>query len=48
MNAIEAMPQGGELTIKTTNCYLDRPIHGYDHVMAGEYVLLTVTDTGKA
>jgi len=47
MNAIEAMPQGGELTIKTTNCYLDRPIHGYDHVMAGEYVLLTVTDTGE-
>lgn len=47
MNALEAMPWGGTITIKTANCYLDRPIHGYDSIAKGEYVLLSVSDTGK-
>jgi PAS domain S-box-containing protein len=46
-NAVEAMPQGGDLTIKTTNQYLDKPIHGYDHIHDGDYVVLSVTDTGE-
>jgi CheY-like chemotaxis protein len=46
-NAAEAMPQGGDLIIKTANQYLDKPIHGYDEVREGDYVVLSVTDTGE-
>ncbi len=45
-NAAEAMPTGGEIHIATENCYVDRPIRGYDQVTAGEYVTVTVKDTG--
>jgi PAS domain S-box-containing protein len=46
-NASEAMPKGGTLTIKTSNQYLDRPIQGYDQVREGDYVVLSVTDSGE-
>jgi PAS domain S-box-containing protein len=46
-NAGEAMPKGGILTIKTANRYLDRPIQGYDEVREGDYVVLSVSDTGE-
>ena len=46
-NASEAMPRGGVLTIKTANQYLDRPIQGYDEVREGDYVVLSVSDTGE-
>ncbi len=46
-NAIEAMPKGGVVTIKTANQYLDRPIQGYDEVREGDYVVLAVSDTGE-
>jgi PAS domain S-box-containing protein len=45
-NAFEAMPQGGTLTISTCYVALDRPLAGYEHIEAGEYVLLRVGDTG--
>jgi len=45
-NAAEAMPEGGNLTVSTENRYLDRPIRGYDDVKEGDYVVLTISDTG--
>ena len=46
-NAAEAMPAGGDLTIRTVSRHLDRPVRGYDHVREGRYAVLTVTDTGQ-
>ena len=45
-NAAEAMPGGGAVRISTENLYLDRPFKGYHHVKSGEYVKVTVSDTG--
>ena len=45
-NAAEAMPDGGTITISTQNCYVDQPMHGFETVLEGEYVLLRVADTG--
>jgi PAS domain S-box-containing protein len=46
-NACEAMPKGGIVTIKTTSQYLEQPIQGYDEVREGDYVVLSVSDTGE-
>jgi PAS domain S-box-containing protein len=46
-NAAEAMQNGGTLIIATSNQYLDRPIEGYDDVREGDYVVLSVSDTGE-
>ena len=46
-NAAEAMPQGGVVTIKTGNQHLDKPVSGYDEVREGDYVVLSVSDTGE-
>jgi PAS domain S-box-containing protein len=46
-NASEAMPNGGIVTIKTANQYLEKPIHRYDEVLEGDYVVLSVSDTGE-
>jgi len=45
-NAAEAMPDGGTVIITTINQYIDRPIKGYNEIMEGDYVVLTVADTG--
>ena len=45
-NAAEAMPDGGAISISTQSRYLDKPINGYETINPGEYVSLTVTDTG--
>ncbi|MEN6373400.1 MAG: response regulator, partial [Smithella sp.] len=47
LNASEAMPKGGIMNIKTANQYLDKPIQGYDEVREGDYVVLSVSDTGE-
>lgn len=45
-NAFESMPHGGILTMSTENVYLDTPKSGYETIDAGEYVTVTVSDTG--
>ncbi|MBA4422670.1 MAG: hypothetical protein C0390_06140 [Syntrophus sp. (in: bacteria)] len=45
-NAAEAMPEGGVISIQTENVYVDRPITGYDEIREGDYVVLTIADTG--
>jgi two-component system, cell cycle sensor histidine kinase and response regulator CckA len=45
-NAAEAMPDTGTITISTLNQYLDKPVRGYEDVQEGDYVVLSVVDSG--
>ena len=45
-NATEAMPNGGEIIISTENRYIDQPIIGFEKIVEGEYITLTIADTG--
>jgi two-component system, cell cycle sensor histidine kinase and response regulator CckA len=47
VNARDAMPQGGRLTIETRNARYDQPfVENRAKVPSGEYVMLSVTDSG--
>lgn len=46
-NAAEAITGRGTVTVLTYNCYLDTPVRGYDDIREGDYVILSVSDTGK-
>jgi PAS domain S-box-containing protein len=45
-NAMEAISDRGEVTIRTQGRYLDKPLRGYDEIQEGDYAVLTVSDTG--
>ncbi|MCK4985097.1 MAG: response regulator, partial [Desulfobacterales bacterium] len=45
-NAAEAMLEGGTITIRSENRHADKPINTFDDIGKGDYVTLTVTDTG--
>jgi len=45
-NAVDAMYDIGQLTIRTENCYVDAVTGEQGRVPTGEYVKLTVADTG--
>jgi CheY-like chemotaxis protein len=45
-NAVEAMPEGGRISIRTENRYVDAPIRGYDIIEEGDYVVFEIADAG--
>jgi len=46
-NAAEAISGPGEVTIRTENRYIDRPLPTYEETREGEYAVLIVLDTGN-
>lgn len=45
-NAYEAQPDGGLVNVKTYNCYVDKPLKGYDNVEEGDYAVMEIGDKG--
>ena len=46
LNAAEAIPEGGIISITTENYYAEKSITGYQQIQEGEYVLLKIKDNG--
>ena len=46
-NAAEAMDRRGKIWVTTQNQYIDRPIRGYDTIEEGDYVVISIIDTGN-
>ena len=46
VNAFEAIPESGTVTLSAESVYIDTALKGYDDVREGEYVKLCVSDTG--
>jgi len=46
VNARDAMPRGGKLTIATSDVILDQTVKSHSSTKPGRYLMLTVSDTG--
>lgn len=47
-NAVESMKHDkNDLTITTSDRHLYKPVSGYDEIVVGDYVVVTVSDTGE-
>ncbi len=46
-NAAEAIQDEGTITITTRDRIVEAPIGGYEEIKAGEYILLSIEDTGS-
>ena len=46
INAFDAMPYSGRLTIRTECKYVEKLTGGYDNIENGKYILLVIGDTG--
>ena len=47
LNARDAMPQGGEIIVRTSNCLITKANRERKQLAEGEYICLTVEDNGK-
>ncbi|MGZ8920892.1 MAG: response regulator [Limisphaerales bacterium] len=46
VHARDSMLHGGSFTLATENLQLTKPLHNQVHLRAGDYILVTITDTG--
>ncbi len=46
VNAYDAMPEGGNLLIETSQKYIEQLLGGHSKIIKGEYIVVRVKDTG--
>ena len=46
-NAAEAIAESGDITVRTKNVHIDKPLAGYENMQLGDYAALLVHDNGN-